>query len=127
MNKRNATIDVAKGLGILLVVLGHNALLDRERGEPFRVVFSFHMPLFFFLLFILLFHWPLQNKVYHVLAPFSGSHVLAGAVSLIVGIGGPVVVLEVVKRFPFLAYLLLPLPSKAVPRSEASPNLPASS
>lgn len=49
MTTRNSTIDVAKGLGILLVVLGHNWLVLHERGELFRVVFSFHVPLFFFL------------------------------------------------------------------------------
>jgi len=41
-------IDIARGIGILLVVLGHN---DFSLISPFayQVVYSFHMPLFFFL------------------------------------------------------------------------------
>jgi fucose 4-O-acetylase-like acetyltransferase len=46
---RNSTIDVAKGIGIFFVVLGHNWLSTHEKSELTRVIFSFHMPLFFFL------------------------------------------------------------------------------
>jgi fucose 4-O-acetylase-like acetyltransferase len=46
---RNQTLDITKGLGILLVVLGHNWMVLHEEGELFRIIFSFHMPLFFFL------------------------------------------------------------------------------
>jgi len=46
---RNETIDVAKGIGILLVVLGHNWIANHGNGELFRIIFSFHMVLFFFL------------------------------------------------------------------------------
>ncbi|MES2664252.1 MAG: acyltransferase family protein [Pseudomonadota bacterium] len=49
MSDRKTTIDVAKGLGIILVVLGHNWLVVSPKEELFRVIFSFHMPLFFFL------------------------------------------------------------------------------
>lgn len=49
MTDRNRAIDIARGLGILLVVLGHNPLVWKDSGEPYRVIFSFHMPLFFFL------------------------------------------------------------------------------
>jgi len=49
MTIRNSTIDVAKGLGIILVVFGHNWIVLHEKSELFRVIFSFHMPLFFFL------------------------------------------------------------------------------
>jgi polysaccharide biosynthesis protein PslL len=49
MSARNATLDIAKGLGIVLVVLGHNWIVESTKGELFRIVFSFHMPLFFFL------------------------------------------------------------------------------
>lgn len=49
MTERNQTIDVAKGAGILLVVLGHNPLVWEDKGALYRVIFSFHMPLFFFL------------------------------------------------------------------------------
>jgi polysaccharide biosynthesis protein PslL len=46
---RNPTLDIAKGLGIVLVVLGHNWFVESTKGELFRVIFSFHVPLFFFL------------------------------------------------------------------------------
>lgn len=48
MSKRIEYIDIAKGIGILLVVLGHN---DFEVISVFvqRLIYSFHMPLFFFL------------------------------------------------------------------------------
>jgi fucose 4-O-acetylase-like acetyltransferase len=45
---RDRTIDAAKGLGILLVVLGHSRLAP-SGGELHRLIFSFHMPLFFVL------------------------------------------------------------------------------
>ena len=46
---RNETVDVSRGLGILLVVLGHNWIVTHDSGEVFRIIFSFHVPLFFFL------------------------------------------------------------------------------
>jgi len=48
MSKRIEYIDIARGIGILLVVLGHN---DFGYISPFgyKVIYSFHMPLFFFL------------------------------------------------------------------------------
>ena len=48
MAKRIEYLDIAKGVGILLVVLGHN---DFEVISLFvqRLIYSFHMPLFFFL------------------------------------------------------------------------------
>ena len=39
-------VDVARGLGIVLVVLGHSPAL---RGAPKTLIYAFHMPLFFFL------------------------------------------------------------------------------
>src|SRR5471032_3071062 len=44
--ERNPEIDLFRGLGILLVVLGHTAGLPEE---VHRYVYSFHMPAFFFL------------------------------------------------------------------------------
>lgn len=46
-------IDAAKGLGIIFVVLGH-AIADTTQnvqffGKLFQIIYSFHMPLFFFL------------------------------------------------------------------------------
>ena len=49
MNRRNPTIDIARGIGIILVVLGHSWTVLQEKGELFRVIYSFHLPLFFFL------------------------------------------------------------------------------
>jgi fucose 4-O-acetylase-like acetyltransferase len=47
MSKRIEYIDIAKGIGILLVVMGHN---DFGLVSPFfyKFIYSFHMPLFFF-------------------------------------------------------------------------------
>jgi len=44
-NKRITWIDAAKGIGILLVFLGHTVIPEKI----FWYIFSFHMPLFFFL------------------------------------------------------------------------------
>jgi polysaccharide biosynthesis protein PslL len=49
MVSRNLTVDVAKGIGIILVVIGHNWSVLHPKGELFRIIFSFHLPLFFFL------------------------------------------------------------------------------
>lgn len=49
MNGRLQYIDIAKGLGILLVVFGHNEIVLNEKGELFNIIYSFHLPLFFFL------------------------------------------------------------------------------
>jgi fucose 4-O-acetylase-like acetyltransferase len=46
-DSRNLTVDVAKGLGIVLVALGHNWLVLGDRGTLFQVIYSFHVPLFF--------------------------------------------------------------------------------
>jgi len=48
MSKRIEYIDIAKGIGILLVVMGHN---DFALVSPFfyKFIYAFHMPLFFFL------------------------------------------------------------------------------
>ena len=47
-SKRIEYIDIARGIGILLVVLGHNSF---DSISPFghKLIFSFHIPLFFFL------------------------------------------------------------------------------
>ena len=46
-NKRLDYLDVAKGIGILLVILGHCQL--GRIGRAHSLIYSFHMPLFFFL------------------------------------------------------------------------------
>lgn len=45
-NKRLNYIDAAKGIGILLVVLGHHI---QGKPELIHWIYSFHMPLFFIL------------------------------------------------------------------------------
>ena len=58
MQERNVWVDYAKAIGIILVVYGHvargvfNAGLPMDEGEFVLVdsiIYSFHMPLFFFL------------------------------------------------------------------------------
>lgn len=58
MNTRIGWIDIAKGVGIILVVFGHVLVGMRAAGlgseNPWminsqNIVYSFHMPLFFFL------------------------------------------------------------------------------
>lgn len=44
--ERNRSIDMAKGLGILLVILGHVPTVPEELK---KVIYSFHIPLFFFI------------------------------------------------------------------------------
>ena len=48
MNNRLQHIDIAKGIGILLVVFGHNSDTN-IKGKLVNIIFSFHMPLFLFL------------------------------------------------------------------------------
>jgi polysaccharide biosynthesis protein PslL len=48
MHTRHRYLDVAKGLGILLVVFGHNRIVGPEHPQIFSLIFSFHMPLFIF-------------------------------------------------------------------------------
>lgn len=51
--KRNVPLDVAKGIGIILVVMGHamSPVMagDRVMEAAYRVLYVFHMPLFFML------------------------------------------------------------------------------
>jgi fucose 4-O-acetylase-like acetyltransferase len=44
-NKRDLSVDIAKGIGIMLVVAGHACCPD----VPHAIIYSFHMPLFFML------------------------------------------------------------------------------
>lgn len=46
---RLPAIDIAKGIGILFVVLGHNPVFRRSVHSLYEAVYLFHMPLFFFL------------------------------------------------------------------------------
>ena len=48
MDKRIGYIDIAKGLGILVIVLGHNDLAGYH-PTLHKFIYAFHIPLFFFL------------------------------------------------------------------------------
>jgi len=47
-NLRGVYLDVA-GYGILLIDFGHNWLVLHDKGELYTILYSFHVPLFFFL------------------------------------------------------------------------------
>lgn len=49
MADRYTQIDIAKGIGILLIVAGHNYKVVSEHGKLFNILYSFHVPLFFFI------------------------------------------------------------------------------
>ena len=73
-SKRIAYLDVAKGIGILLVVLGHN-YIKASVPSLGRFIFSFHLP-FFFLLSGMFFkpYYPLlalsKRRFYSLLRPY---------------------------------------------------------
>lgn len=46
---RSSTIDIAKGLGILLIVLGHNTIFTADFKSLAGLLTSFRVPLFFFM------------------------------------------------------------------------------
>lgn len=49
---RNLQLDALKGFAILLVVLGHSIqwhVKDFDNNILFRIIYSFHMPLFMFI------------------------------------------------------------------------------
>ena len=72
--KRIGYVDIAKGIGIILVVMGHN---DFALISPFahKLIYSFHMPMFFFMSGMFFkpdvpFWSFLQNRFNRVLKPF---------------------------------------------------------
>ncbi len=74
MAKRVQYIDIAKGIGIVLVVMGHN---DFALISPFahKLIYSFHMPMFFFMSGMFFkpdvpFWSFLRNRFNRVLKPF---------------------------------------------------------
>lgn len=86
---RNSNIDAVKGLGIILVVLGHNWFALRSHDTLFRVIFSFHMPLFFFLSGIFLnentsMQKTIRSKSASLLKPYFVILILIGAAKYLV-------------------------------------------
>lgn len=45
MKDRDIRIDISKGIGIILVVVGHCTIIPCE--IVYQIISSFHMPLFF--------------------------------------------------------------------------------
>lgn len=81
-------LDIAKGTGILLVVLGHCLHIE---GKPFQVIFVFHMPLFLYLSGVVFrekqgFKDFGKKKAKTLLLPFAGFYLLGFAVSIAVPI-----------------------------------------
>lgn len=79
MLPRNQTLDIMKGIGITLVVLGHaiqKNLPNFEDNFLFRAIYTFHMPLFFLISGYLMYQtlrgsrlqW-LKNKAIYLLIP----------------------------------------------------------
>jgi len=88
---RNLTIDIAKGIGIIFVVLGHNWLTEHHKGELWRVLYSFHMPLFFFLAGVVMkvpqnFYAMLRARAHALLKPFFVILLLLGVVKLAIAV-----------------------------------------
>ena len=72
---RHSTVDVAKGIGMLLVILGHLPAVLEQWHRFFNIIFSFHLPLFFILSGIFLnaeerFSTFLSKKAYVLLVPY---------------------------------------------------------
>lgn len=96
---RNKIVDIARGIGILLVVFGHSWIVLHEKGELFRIIFSFHMPLFFLLSGIFLKETEglpslLKSKADSLLKPYfvilgglGIAHILTGNGSLLYFVG----------------------------------------
>ncbi len=102
MNKRIEYLDIAKGIGILFVVLGHNHIKD-EYPIVYQVVYSFHMP-FFFLLSGLFFKPEygfaelVRRRFHSLLKPFIAYMVIVYAASIFfTKIDLPTIFLRIVK------------------------------
>lgn len=80
---RNTSIDALKGFGILCVVLGHAlqfSFSEFDNNVFFKIIYSFHMPLFFFLSGYVAyetkiynkcnFSYCIKNKFIHLVIPF---------------------------------------------------------
>ncbi|GEO70627.1 acyltransferase family protein [Levilactobacillus acidifarinae] len=94
--KRIQWIDIAKGLGILLVIYGHalggimnshDQLATGVLLKPYNIIYGFHMPLFFFLSGIFAAHWVKRNvklamkqKVISLVFPYFFWTVITGSI-----------------------------------------------
>lgn len=96
MKKRVEWIDIAKGLGILLVIYGHaaggimnagNGLTSGPLMIPYNIIYGFHMPLFFFLSGIFATHWvqrspriAIKQKVTSLVIPYFIWTIITGSI-----------------------------------------------
>lgn len=88
-SERISAIDTAKGLGILCVFLGHLCVAD---SVPFRMIFNFHMPLFFILAGIVFdldrlgdFRTLMRKLGRNILRPFAFFIILGALINIIRG------------------------------------------
>jgi len=104
---RDGTLDALKGIGILFVVLGHSWIVLSAKGELFRIIFSFHMPLFFFVSGVLLrTEMSLSSFAYaraqSLLKPFLAMLLVIAAVTIVARLAGD----EAVDRTTWLRPLI---------------------
>ena len=63
--ERDITVDIAKGIGIIFVVIGHLNHFFSYEGLAMTIIYSFHMPLFIFLSgYVFNFHPEVSMKKY---------------------------------------------------------------
>lgn len=55
LNRREELIDIVKGIGIILVIIGHCNHFFTYESKPIVLIYGFHMPLFIFVSSILVF------------------------------------------------------------------------
>lgn len=83
MVERNKTIDICKGIGIILMILGHSAYLTCNWSNMlFKVIFSFHMPLFVFFSGYFYVQKPISTSIKSNLRSLAVPYFLSSFVSL---------------------------------------------
>jgi len=88
---RLAMIDIAKGLGILLIVLGHNRIFAAGESSLANLLGSFRLPFFFFISGVTfsIAHRTLQTVAVERadawLKPFAVAAIIAGGLKILVG------------------------------------------
>ena len=95
MKERSVFVDNAKGLGILLVIIGH--LVPRD-SYTFIYIFAFHMPLFFLISGYLLNPKKFENfsdcvkySYKHYIKPYIAFCIIGFVISLPVNLGGVII------------------------------------
>lgn len=82
-SNRSTLIDALKGFAILLVILGHSIqsyIVDYDSNILFRLIYSFHMPLFMFLsgyVTSYLGAHSLQSKITRLVSPFISWYIVS--------------------------------------------------